>query len=136
MGARSVNPKVTTQVVFTGDWVLPVREAEASSSLADQGIDVLPATPGRRASSCRWPSGAAFSPTGISSTNPPWRRADFSPAPSGHWGTVYCRYAEMLRDGRSVTDGSIPRRLTGTLKDDFCAPLAVRPASDRTHARK
>ena len=27
--------------MFTGDWVLPVREAEASSSLVDQGIDVL-----------------------------------------------------------------------------------------------
>ncbi len=41
LGARSVNPHVTTKVVFTGDWVLPVREAEASSSLVDQGIDVL-----------------------------------------------------------------------------------------------
>jgi long-subunit acyl-CoA synthetase (AMP-forming) len=38
-----------------------------------------------------------------------------------HWGTVYCRYAEMLREGKSVSDGSIPRRLTGTLKDAFCA---------------
>lgn len=41
LGARSVNPSVTMRVVFTGDWVLPVREAEASSSLADQGVDVL-----------------------------------------------------------------------------------------------
>ena len=41
LGARSVNPKVMTKVVFTGDWVLPVREAEASSSLVDQGFDVL-----------------------------------------------------------------------------------------------
>jgi len=41
LGARSVNPTVTMRVVFTGDWVLPVREAEASSSLVDQGVDVL-----------------------------------------------------------------------------------------------
>lgn len=41
MGARSVNPKITTQVIFTGDWSLPVKEAEATSSLADQGADVF-----------------------------------------------------------------------------------------------
>ena len=41
LGARSVNPSVSMRVIFTGDWVLPVREAEASSSLADQGVDVL-----------------------------------------------------------------------------------------------
>ncbi len=41
LGARSVNPKVTTSVVFTGDWSMPVKEAEAANSLADQGVDVL-----------------------------------------------------------------------------------------------
>jgi basic membrane protein A and related proteins len=43
LGARSVNPKVTTSVVFTGDWALPVKEAEAANSLIDQGADVLTA---------------------------------------------------------------------------------------------
>jgi simple sugar transport system substrate-binding protein len=41
LGARMVNPAVTTQVIFTGDWSLPVKEAEATSSLANQGIDVV-----------------------------------------------------------------------------------------------
>lgn len=41
LGARSVNPKATTQVIFTGDWSLPVKEAEATNSLADQGVDVF-----------------------------------------------------------------------------------------------
>jgi len=41
MGARSVDPKITTQVVFTGDWSMPVKEAEATNSLADQGVDVF-----------------------------------------------------------------------------------------------
>ena len=29
LGARSVDPKITTQLVITGDWSLPVKEAEA-----------------------------------------------------------------------------------------------------------
>jgi basic membrane protein A and related proteins len=41
LGARTVNPKATTQVIFTGDWVLPVKEAESVNTLADQGIDVV-----------------------------------------------------------------------------------------------
>jgi simple sugar transport system substrate-binding protein len=41
LGARLANPKVTLQVIFTGDWSMPVKEAEATNSLIDQGIDVI-----------------------------------------------------------------------------------------------
>ena len=41
LGARSVNPKATLSVIFTGDWSLAVKEAEAANSLIDQGADVL-----------------------------------------------------------------------------------------------
>jgi basic membrane protein A and related proteins len=41
MGARSVKPGITTSVIFTGDWSMPVKEAEATNSLADQGVDVF-----------------------------------------------------------------------------------------------
>jgi basic membrane protein A and related proteins len=41
MGARSVDPKITCQLVITGDWSLPVKEAEATNSLIDQGVDVI-----------------------------------------------------------------------------------------------
>ena len=41
LGARSVNPAITTQVIVTGDWALPVKEAEATNSLIAQGVDVV-----------------------------------------------------------------------------------------------
>src|ERR1700723_4249625 len=41
LGAKLANPKVTTQVIFTGDWSMPVKEAEATNSLIDQGGDVI-----------------------------------------------------------------------------------------------
>ena len=41
MGARSVKPAITCSVIFTGDWSMPVKEAEATNSLADQGCDVF-----------------------------------------------------------------------------------------------
>lgn len=41
MGVRKVNPKATVQLVITGEWSMPVREAEATNSLVSSGCDVI-----------------------------------------------------------------------------------------------
>jgi len=41
LGARSVDPAITCTVIFTGDWSMPVKEAEATNTLIDQGVDVI-----------------------------------------------------------------------------------------------
>ncbi len=41
LGARTVNPKITTSVVFTGSWCDPGQQANATNSLIDQGVDVV-----------------------------------------------------------------------------------------------
>jgi simple sugar transport system substrate-binding protein len=41
LGARKVNPNVTVQLIVTGDWALPVREAEAANALVDAGCDIV-----------------------------------------------------------------------------------------------
>jgi len=41
LGAQSVDPAFTTRVIFTGEWSMPVKEAEATNSLLDQGVDVV-----------------------------------------------------------------------------------------------
>jgi len=41
LGARSVNPKAETRVVFTGTFLDPAKEATAANALLDQGVDVL-----------------------------------------------------------------------------------------------
>jgi len=41
LGARSVNPKVKVKVVWTGNWVDPATEAEATKGLIDAGVDVV-----------------------------------------------------------------------------------------------
>ncbi|HYP85243.1 BMP family ABC transporter substrate-binding protein [Variovorax sp.] len=41
LGARSVDPSISCAAMFTGDWSMPVKEAEATNSLADQGVDVF-----------------------------------------------------------------------------------------------
>jgi len=41
LGARSVRGDTTCQVVITGDWDNPTREADTVNAMADQGIDVI-----------------------------------------------------------------------------------------------
>lgn len=41
LGAQSVNPNATVNVVWTGGWWEPQKEAEAVNAFADQGIDVI-----------------------------------------------------------------------------------------------
>jgi basic membrane protein A and related proteins len=41
LGARSVDPTLTVKVIFTGDWSVPSKEAEATNALADSGVDCV-----------------------------------------------------------------------------------------------
>lgn len=41
LGAQSVNPEITTQVIVDNTWVDPAKEAEAVNALADNGVDVV-----------------------------------------------------------------------------------------------
>ena len=41
LGAQSVNPKITTTVVWNGGWWEPQKETEATNAFADLGIDVI-----------------------------------------------------------------------------------------------
>jgi basic membrane protein A len=139
LGARSVNPSASMKVLFTGDWVLPVREAEAASSLADQGVEVLTGHTGsprvivqvaeRRGI---WATGYQFNQSVVAPSR-------FLTGAEWSWGVVYKRYAQMIHEGKSVTNGTIPRHMAGTLKDQFCrlSPFgpAVTPAMRNQVAR-
>jgi basic membrane lipoprotein Med (substrate-binding protein (PBP1-ABC) superfamily) len=41
LGAQSVNPNITTTVVWNGGWWEPQKETEATNAFADAGIDVI-----------------------------------------------------------------------------------------------
>ena len=128
LGARSVNPKVTTLVIFTGDWSLPVKEAEAANSMADQGVDVL---------TCHVDSPKVIIETaekrGIFSSGYHANQAVL--APKGYltgaewdWTNVYSKYAEMIRAGKTLMNGGIPHIVRGGLKDGFLKLSSYGPA--------
>jgi simple sugar transport system substrate-binding protein len=102
MGVRKSNPNATVQLIFTGDWALPVREAEATNALADAGCDVITChvdspkvvveTAERRGiKSCGHnASQAALAPKG------------FITGAEYKWETIYKQFADLLAKGQKL----------------------------------
>ncbi len=128
LGARSIKPTITTQVIFTGDWSLPVKEAEASNSMIDQGVDVL---------TCHVDSPKVVMETaekrGIYCSGYHANQAKL--APKGYltgaewdWASVYTKYAELLLAGKSLQDGTIEHLIRGGFKEKFIKMSDYGPA--------
>src|SRR4051812_20177444 len=112
LGARSVNPAATTTVIFTGDWFMPSKEADAATSLIDQGIDVLTChvdspkvileTAEKRGVFCcgYHANGMALAPKGYL-TGSEW-----------NWSKVFIDYVNNMRDSKPLT-----HLVRGGLKD-------------------
>ncbi|MEM6712193.1 MAG: BMP family ABC transporter substrate-binding protein [Pseudomonadota bacterium] len=102
LGARSVNPDAVVQVIFTGEWSLPVREAEASNALVDAGCDVLTChvdgpkvvietAEARGIKSCGHnASQATLAPNG------------FITGAEYKWETIYSLFADTLGEGETL----------------------------------
>ena len=112
MGARSVNPKITTNVVFTGGWSNPVKEAEAANSMVDQGVDVL---------TCHVDSPKVVVETaekrgvyscGYHTNNAVLAPKGFLTGAEWNWASVYKTYAEYIQRGETP-----PNLIRGGLKE-------------------
>jgi basic membrane protein A len=136
LGARSVDPSITVSVIFTGDWSMPVKEAEATNALIDQGIDVITChvdgpkvvvqtTEGRGAYTCGYHANqAALAPKGYL-TGAEW-----------NWATVYKMYATKMQAGETL-----PNFTRGGLSDGFIkmspyGPAVSEPARKQADAVK
>ena len=113
LGAKSVNPKATTTVIFTGDWFLPNEEANGVTNLADQGVDVvtghvdspkvlIQTAEKRGLFSCGYHyNGSSLAPKGYL-TGAEW-----------NWGPMYVKFVTDFKAGNF----KIPNGLMGDLKD-------------------
>lgn len=123
LGARSVKPGITCSVIFTGDWSLPVKEAEATNSLADQGVDVftmhvdgpkvIVETAAKRGKMvCGYHASQAKLAPQAYLTGAEW-----------NWLTAYTTIVEAARSGKPH-----PNFIRGGLKDGYVKMSAYGPA--------
>jgi basic membrane protein A len=114
LGARSVNPKATTNVIFTGDWSMPVKEAEAANSLIDQGIDVLSMHVDSPKVIVETAERRGVMVTGYHVNQAALAPKGYLTGAEWNWTKVYTEYVEWIQGGKPW-----PHLLRGGLKDGF-----------------
>lgn len=131
LGARSVDPSITCQVIFTGAWSLAVKEAEAVNALADQGADVI---------TCHVDSPKVVMKTGAArgcylcgyhanqSTLAPGK---YLTGAEWNWATVYKKMIADTQAGKPI-----PNFVRGGLSEGFIKMSPLGPAvSDKARAQ-
>jgi simple sugar transport system substrate-binding protein len=114
LGARSVNPKAVVQVIFTGDWSLPVREAEATNALADAGCDVITCHVDGPKVVIETAEKRGVMSCGHNASQAPLAPKGFITGAEYKWETIYKGYAADLAAGKAL-----PNFTAGGYEVDF-----------------
>jgi basic membrane protein A len=131
LGARSVNPNATTAVVFTGDWSMPVKEAEAANGLIDQGADVLTAHVDSPKVIIELAERRGAFSTGYHASQAELAPKGYLTGAEWNWGKVYTDYVTLLRDGKPF-----PHLLRGGFKEGFIKMSPYGPAVSEAARKK
>jgi len=123
LGAQSVNPKATTQVVFTGDWALPVKEAEATNSMISQGIDVVTCHVDSPKVVIETAERGSIMSCGYHANQAKLAPKGYLTGAEWNWEKVYTDFVQQMLAGKPL--GNFVR---GGLKDGFVKTSAYGPA--------
>jgi simple sugar transport system substrate-binding protein len=123
LGAQSVNPKVTTQVIFTGDWSMPVKEAEATNSMIAQGIDAVTCHVDSPKVVIETAERAGISTCGYHCNQSKLAPKGYLTGAEWNWERVYVAFVEAMKKGEAP--GNFVR---GGLKEGFVKMSAFGPA--------
>lgn len=123
LGARSVDPTITTQVIFTGDWSMPVREAEATNSLADQGVDVVTCHVDSPKVVVETAERRGMFSCGYHASQAPLAPKGYLTGAEWNWENLYPSLASD-----ALADRAIPNLVRGGLKEGIVKTSAYGPA--------
>jgi simple sugar transport system substrate-binding protein len=138
LGARSVDPAITCQVIFTGEWSLAVKEAEATNALIDQGADVISCHVDSPKVVVETAAGRGAFICGYHADQSPLAPEKYLTGAEWAWGKVYTDFVAKAQAGEKL--GNFVR---GGLKDGFVkmSPLGPgvsaesRKVFEATHAQ-
>ncbi|RST85407.1 BMP family ABC transporter substrate-binding protein [Aquibium carbonis] len=102
LGAKSVNPEATVQVIFTGEWSMPVREAEAANALIDAGCDVITCHVDGPKVVIETAETRGVKSCGHNASQAPLAPKGFITGAEYKWETIYKIYADALAAGQPL----------------------------------
>ncbi|PWR23179.1 BMP family ABC transporter substrate-binding protein [Zavarzinia compransoris] len=123
LGARAVDPAITAQVIFTGEWSLAVKEAEATNALIDQGVDVVTCHVDSPKVVVETAAGRGAFVCGYHANQAPLAPEKYLTGAEWNWAQVYKLYVTKLMAGEAL-----PNFTRGGLSDGFVKMSALGPA--------
>ena len=132
LGAKLANPKATTQVIFTGDWSMPVKEAEATNSLIDQGVDVLTCHVDGPKTMVENAARRGAMVCGYHVNQSPLAPKAYLTGAEWNWEALYPKFVKMIAAGEAI-----PNFYRGGLKEEIvkCSPYGEAVSAEaRKHA--
>jgi basic membrane protein A len=131
LGARSVNPGVTTTVVFTGRWSDAKAEENAANGLADKRIDVLAMYVNSPRVILQTAEKRGIYSVGVHVDGSRFAPKGYLTGAEFHWERVYTDYVRWIRSGRPY-----PHVVRGGLSDGVVNISPFGPAvSDAAKAK-
>ena len=127
LGARKVNPNATVQVIFTGDWSLPVREAEATNALVDAGCDVITCHVDGPKVVIETAEKRGVKTCGHNASQAPLAPKGFITGAEYKWETIYKGYADELAKGEPLPNFVARRLRQGHVQNTPSAPAPAKP---------
>lgn len=101
-GVRKVNPNATVQLIITGDWSVPVREAEATNSLIAAGCDVIACHVDSPKVVVEIAERKGVKTLGHNASQAPLAPKGFITGAENKWETVYKSFAASLAKGERL----------------------------------
>jgi simple sugar transport system substrate-binding protein len=123
LGARSVDPSITCQVIFTGEWSLAVKEAEATNALCDQGCDVITCHVDGPKVVMETAAGRGAYVCGYHADQSPLAPEKYLTGAEWNWAGVYTEMVQTVLDG-----GTVGNFVRGGLSDGFIKMSPLGPA--------
>ena len=123
LGARQVDPSITCQVIFTGEWSLAVKEAEATNALADAGCDVITCHVDGPKVVMETAAGRGSHICGYHANQSPLAPEKYLTGAEWNWAGVYKGMVKTAMEG-----GSIDNFVRGGLADGFIKMSPLGPA--------
>lgn len=131
LGARSVDPAITCQVIFTGEWSLAVKEAEATNALIDQGVDVVTCHVDSPKVVVETAAGRGAFVCGYHANQSPLAPEKYLTGAEWAWGNVYTDFIKKAQAGEKL--GNFVR---GGLKDGFVKMSPLGPGVSEEARKK
>src|SRR5260370_869685 len=138
IGAKPEHRKSTTKAIFTGDWAMPVREAEATKSLIDEGAEVLTCHVDGPKTMVENAARRGAMVCGYHVNQSPLAPKAYLTGAEWNWEALYPKFVKMIAAGETI-----PNFYRGGLKEEIvkCSPYGetvsaeARKAADDVQAK-